>query len=304
MATKRKASTPSTSDQRVGEAWRTERRYLVGMASRMLHGGPDAEDVVQEAFSRLARADVDEIDDLRGWLMVVVRHLCLDLLNSAHSRRSTAPGWLADDGTPVLGERPGNPADRVTLDDEVQLALALVLDRLSPAERTAFVLHDVFGFPFDAVGDLVGRTPAACRQLASRARSSIRRGAGADHAPIQITRSRILAERFIAACAGGDIAELMALLDPDVVGEATLEGHGPFVLLEGRKAVADRIFQLFGPGTDRTLVPVPVDGTPGVVALDHGRVMAVFRLDGRDGIIHHFRGVVRRPPPATASRRR
>ena len=112
-----------------------------------------------------------------------------------------------------------------------------------------------------------------------------------------------MAERFIAACAGGDIAELMVVLDPDVVGEATLEGHGPFVLLEGREAVAARIFQLFGPGTDRTMVPVPVEGAPGVVAVDGGRVMAVFRLDERDGTIHHLRGVVRRPPTATASRR-
>ena len=128
----------------------------------MLHGRSDAEDVVQEAFSRLARANVDEIDDLRGWLTVVVRRVCLDYLSSAHTRHESTPGYLTDDGTQALGQRPADPADRVTLDDQVQLALALVLDRLSPAERTAFVLHDVFGFPFDAVGELVGRTPTTC----------------------------------------------------------------------------------------------------------------------------------------------
>lgn len=102
-----------------------------------------------------------------------------------------------------------DPADRITLDDEVQLALALVLDRLTPPERTAFVLHDVFGFPFDAVGDLVGRTPAACRQLASRARARVQTGKPPGRSDVEITRQRVLAERFIAACAGGDISDLL-----------------------------------------------------------------------------------------------
>lgn len=137
----------------------------------------------------------------------------------------------------MLGQQTGGPADRATLDDEIQLALAMVLDRLTPAERTAFVLHDVFGFPFEAVGAIVGRTDAACRQLASRARRSIRAGDVGGYGDVEITRQRILTERFIAACAGGDITELMAVLDPDVVGVATLEGHGPFLRLEGRSAV-------------------------------------------------------------------
>jgi RNA polymerase sigma-70 factor (ECF subfamily) len=167
-----------------------------------------------------------------------------------------------------------DPADRITLDDEVQLALALVLERLTPAERTAFVLHDVFGFPFDAVGDLVGRTPAACRQLASRARARVQTGKPPYRSDVEITRQRVLAERFIAACAGGDISDLLHLLDPDVVGEATLEGHGPFVHIEGRDAVSKRVLDLFGPDTGRLLIPIPIERSPGVVALDHGRVVA------------------------------
>ena len=278
---------------RVDEAWRTDRAYLLGMATRMLRGRVDAEDVVQEAFGRLARVDVAEIDDLRGWLMVVVRRLCLDHLNSAHNRRESAPGWLADVDMPTLGQQAGDPADRVTLDDEVQLALAMVLDRLTPAERTAFVLHDVFGFPFESVGTIVGRSAAACRQLASRARRSIRAGDLPGDGAVEITKQRILTERFIAACAGGDLTELMTVLDPDVVGVATLEGHGPFLRLVGRSAVAARILQLFGPNSSRLLVPVPIEGTAGVVAFDHGRVLAVFRLDERNGVIHHFEGVVR-----------
>jgi RNA polymerase sigma factor (sigma-70 family) len=134
----------SFTDGRVSDAWRTERAYLLGVASRMLHTAAGAEDVIQEAFGRLARADVAEIEDVRGWLMVVVRRLCLDEMNSAHSRRDSTPGWLAEGDVPIDGQQPMDPADRITLDDEVQLALALVLDRLTPPERTAFVLHDVF----------------------------------------------------------------------------------------------------------------------------------------------------------------
>jgi RNA polymerase sigma-70 factor (ECF subfamily) len=286
-------ATASPADRRIDDAWRNEHAYLLGLASRMLHGRSDAEDAVQEAFSRLARANVDEIDDLRGWLIVVVRRLCLDYLYAAHTRREFTPGYLADDGTQALGQRPADPADRVTLDDQVQLALAVVLDRLSPAERTAFVLHDVFGFPFDAVGELVGRTPTACRQLASRARRSIRADARPGRADVDITSQSLLAERFIAACDGGDIDALMALLDPAVAGEATLIGHGPLARVEGRTAVAKRILEFFGPNTNRLLIPLPVEREPGIAAFDRGRILAVVKLDEMDGVIHHLHAVVR-----------
>jgi RNA polymerase sigma-70 factor (ECF subfamily) len=286
-------ATASPSDRRIDDAWRNEHAYLLSLASRMLHGGSDAEDVVQEAFSRLARADFDEINDLRGWLIVVVRRLCLDYLYSAHTRRESTPGLLTDERMQALGQWPGDPADRITLDDQVQLALAVVLDRLTPAERTAFVLHDVFGFPFDAVGDLVGRTAAACRQLASRARRSIRADAHVSHADGEITSQSLLAERFIAACAGGDMTALMALLDPAVDGEATLIGHGPLARVEGQSAVAKRILEFFGPRTNRLLIPVPVENAPGIAAFDHGRVLAVVKLDERDGVVYHLHAVVR-----------
>jgi RNA polymerase sigma-70 factor (ECF subfamily) len=258
----------------------------------MLHDRAEAEDVIQEAFGRLARADIDQIVDLRGWLMVVVRRLCLDHLQSAHSRRESAPGWLDEGDAPMLGQRPADPVDQVTLDDQIQLALAVVLDRLTPAERTAFVLHDVFGFPFDAVGEIVGRTAAACRQLASRARRSIRTGTPVAESDAEVTQHRMLAERFIAACAGGDMNDLMSVLDPDVVGEATLVGHGPLARVVGRDAVARRTLVLFGPGTNRLLIPVPVERAPGIVVFDHGRVLAVFRLDEHNGAIHHVHAIV------------
>lgn len=276
------------------DVWSDDRGYLVGLASRMLGNRAEAEDVIQEAFVRLARFELDEIDDVRGWLAVVVRRLCLDRIRSAHSRRESASAAeFAEGQLPLLSHHVGDPADRVTLDDQVRLALSIVLDRLTPAERTAFVLHDVFGFPFGAVAQIVGRTPAACRQLASRARRLIRADAQPVRPDAEMTNHRILTERFIAACAGGDITALMAVLDPDIVGEATLIGHGPLVRLEGRPAVAQRLLALFGPGTNRLLVPVAVEREPGVVAYERGRVTALLVLDEANGRVHHIRTFVK-----------
>ncbi len=177
----------------------------------------------------------------------------------------------------------------MTLDDQVQLALAIVLDRLTPPERTAFVLHDVFGLPFEAVGEVVGRTAGACRQLASRARKSIRSGDQVPHSSDTlddpVTRPSVVTERFIAACEGGDISELMALLDPEIVGDAILLGHGPVRHAEGRASVAQRAFGFFGPLSDTRLVPIAFEGEPGVVAFSHGRLAALMRLDEQDGLI-------------------
>jgi RNA polymerase sigma-70 factor, ECF subfamily len=289
-------ATDLRTDRRFEAVWHDHRGYLLGMASRMLGDPAEAEDVIQEAFDRLARIDLAEIEDVRGWLAVVVRRLCLGRIRSAHSRReSVAPSGVSEGATPLQGQRPGDPADRVTLDDQVQLALAIVLDRLTPAERTAFVLHDVFGFSFAGVGEIVGRTPAACRQLASRARRSIRTDAPRPSRDTEITENGIVAERFIAACAGGDITELMAVLDPDISGDAVLLGRGPIVHAEGRPAVAQRLLGLFGPGTDTMLVPVAVERQPGVVAFIRGRVAAVILLDEANGLIHHIHSFIRAP---------
>src|SRR5262245_60157670 len=156
----------------------------------MLGDRVEAEDVVQEAFARLHRVEDGDIDDVRAWMTVVVRRLCIDRIRSARQRREL-PVDANDELTLDTAERAplfreggsDDPADRVTLDDEVQLALAVVLDRLTPAERTSYVLHEVFGYPFDAVAEIVGRTPSACRQLASRARRAIRSGDDAPTSP-------------------------------------------------------------------------------------------------------------------------
>jgi len=194
---------PSPHDAGVQAAWAAHRRYLLAVAAGMLKRQDDAEDVVQEAFARLA-ASPDAIEDVRGWLVVVTRRLCLDRLDRAESRRTTATAE-----PPEPREAPGgiaDPAEQMMLHDEVCQAFSVVVDRLSPAERTSFILHDVFGFPFDAVAGLVGRTPAACRQLARRARLSVGTGpypAGLAGAWPGSTKAVGLAERFIAVCEGG-----------------------------------------------------------------------------------------------------
>ena len=279
-------------DPRLDVAWRDDRRYLLNLANRTLGDPAAAEDVVQEAFGALVKMPAGQVDDVRGWLTVVVRRLSLNRLRSAYSRRESVAESLPEGGAAT---HTTDPADRVTLDDQVRQALAVVLDRLSPAERTSFVLHDVFGFPFDAVAEIVGRTPAACRQLASRARRSVRDGAedglpttadhSHSHSPDEpASRHSLLAERFVAAASGGDLAALMELLDPDVAGDATLVGHGPFLHAEGFDDVAGRLLRLFGPDTGMDLAPFPVEDRAGAIAVVRGRVHAVILLTGTDTI--------------------
>src|SRR5438128_61223 len=216
------ASGDLQGDARLVAVWREHRGLALDVAYRMLGSLSDAEDVVQEAFARLMRVDLNEIEDVRGWLVVVVTRLCLDQLRSARSRREAYVGpWLPEPLVDLPGEEP-DPADRVTLDDSVRMALLVVLERLSPAARAAFVLHDVFQFSFDAVSGIVGRSPAACRQLASRARRRIESETGPARFQARVDEHHEVAERFIAACAGGDVDALLRLLDPDLVGDVDL----------------------------------------------------------------------------------
>ena len=292
---------PASVDPRVDEVWREDRGRMLRLARRTLGDATEAEDVVQEAFGRLARVDLDELEDVKGWLAVVVRRLCLDRIRSAHFRHESVTLASLPDGVISLPpELAADPADRITLDDQVQLALAVVLDRLSPAERTAFVLHDIFGFPYAAVGETVGRSTAACRQLASRARRAIREGSDGRRddirrADIENEQHRAVSERFIEACAGGDISALMEVLDPDVVGEATIFGFGPLLTSAGRPVIAQRLLGLFGPGTDSALIPMTVERQPGVIAFVHRRVAAVVRFETQDGLIRDIRALVLPP---------
>jgi RNA polymerase sigma-70 factor (ECF subfamily) len=161
-------------------------------------------------------------------------------------------------------------------------------------------LHDIFGFPYAAVGEIVGRSTTACRQLASRARRAIREGPHEHHhdirrADIENEQHRAVSERFIEACAGGDINALMEVLDPDVVGEATIFGFGPLLASAGRPVIAQRLLGLFGPGTDTALIPMTVERQPGVIAFAHRRVAAVVRFETDDGLIRDIRALVLPP---------
>lgn len=191
------------------------RPRLLRLAYSQLGSLADAEDVVQDAWLRLQRADAAAIADLTAWLVTVVSRLALDALGSARVRRERYVGpWLPEPLVdPVSGG--ADPADRVTLDETVSHALLFVLERLTPAERTAFVLHDIFGYSFEEVADVVGRTPAAARQLASRARRHV-----VEQRPRQSAtreQQQRAVEAFAVAAAGGDLDALLAVLDPEVV---------------------------------------------------------------------------------------
>ncbi|HEX5296910.1 MAG TPA: sigma-70 family RNA polymerase sigma factor [Streptosporangiaceae bacterium] len=286
----------SSREARVQAAWKADRAYLFAIAAGMLGRPAEAEDVVQEAFARLAGACIDEIEDVRGWLVVVTRRLCLDRLGSADTRRTAVTPE-----PPEAAQQGADPADRLALDDEIRRALAVVVDRLSPAERTSFLLHDIFGFPFGAVAELVGRTPAACRQLARRARLSIRAGSFHAGVPSSGPQGRVaadLAERFVSVCEGGDLRGLIDLLDPDVAGLATVLGLPPLPPARGASAVAERALFFFGPSAGVCLEPFTVEGRAAVVARRASHVLAVVRLDERAGRIFHMHAIARRFGPA------
>jgi len=288
------------AEARLDDAWREHRRRLLDVAYRMLGSVSDAEDVVQETYARLLRADLDAIDDLRAWLITVTGRLCLDHLRSATVRRRAYVGpWLPE----PLVDLPADgldPADRVTLDDSIRMALMVVLETLSPAERTAFVLHDVFQLPFDEVGVIVGRSPAACRQLASRARRRVQDEAGTSRFSVDALAERRVVERFAAACADGDVEALLEVLDPDVVGEFDSGGALPGAArrpLVGRDRVVAQLRRVFGESghasvaATATISVADVNGEPGVVISDGDRIVAVVSLRQREGRIHHLHGV-------------
>jgi RNA polymerase sigma-70 factor, ECF subfamily len=289
---------PASGRRTLAEIWNDDRGHLIALATRMLGDRTEAEDAVQEAFGRLALVELDEIDDVRGWLAVVVRRLCLDRIRSAYARRERVAGTEqfehAKDGSARWESTSlDDPADRITLDDQIQLALAVVLDRLTPAERTSLVLHDVFGFSFSDIAEIVGRTPAACRQLASRGRRSVRQGGPLAHrhppgVSDDFVQQRELTERFIAACSGGDLAALIELLDADVDGEGILCGQGVFVRVQGRPTVAHRVLAILAQPNDRVLLPFTVEGEPAIIAFDGRHLSAVIRFDVENGLIRHI----------------
>jgi RNA polymerase sigma-70 factor (ECF subfamily) len=274
------------SHEGVGEAWSNHHAFLLDIAYRLLGSYTDAEDMVQEAFSRLLRTDLDPIEDLRAWLVVVVSRLCLDQLRSARVRREAYVGaWFPE---PLIGSKDAqDPSEMVTLDESVRMAFLIVLERMSPAERVVFVLHDVFEFPFDKVASIVGRSTEACRQLASRARQRIKDEAGSARFQIDQKEQKRVIDAFIAACATGDVAALLPLLDPSVMGWADVGGMLPSVSAPtmGSQNVAEGVMRLFRAGSGTTLMAHLVNGEPGIIALRNGAVRAVLALTVKQGLI-------------------
>lgn len=261
-------------------AWRAHHPYLVNLAYQMVGDIGDAEDVAQEAFLRLARTDVEHLDDVRAWLTVVAGRLCLDHVRSARSRLERPDPGVLLESTASTG---ADPADRVTLDDEVRAALFEVLNRLSPGERVAFVLHDVFAVPFEDIAETVGRPVGTCRQLARRARAKF---TGATHRPLDVAaiQHRQVMETFIAACATGDIDALTSVLDPTVWGVGTVlaDPAPPPQINHGADAVATNLLRYLGPGA--TLV-CGAAGEPVLLAYDRRRLFAVVTLTIRGGLV-------------------
>lgn len=264
MATERPESPMSDNEQHrdddlLAERFEAYRGHLRAVAYRMLGSATEAEDAVQEAWFRLSRSDAGEVGNLGGWLTTVVGRVCLDMLRSRRSRGEQS----LDTWHPGPSAEP-DPAQDAVLADSVGVALLVVLETLSPAERLAFVLHDLFGVPFEEVGGVLGRSPAAARQLASRARRRVR---GADAPEADLVRQREVVDAFLAAARGGDFEGLLAVLDPDVVARseagATVGAAG---VASGAKSFAHLA---------RVARPALVDGATGLVVYADGRVERV-----------------------------
>jgi len=261
----------------LADRFEEHRTHLRAVAYRMLGSSSEVDDAVQEAWLRLSRTDTTGIDNLGGWLTTVVARVCLDMLRSRQSRREQP--FTPDAPEPVAtGTRGSSPEQEALLADSVGLALLVVLDRLAPAERLAFVLHDMFAVPFEEIAPIVGRSAEATRQLASRARRRVRGGGTSDP---DLSRQREVVEAFVAALRAGDFEGLLAVLDPDLVVRADMTGapsevRGAAVWAKGAIAYG-HLVQL----TQFALV----NGAIGVVVAPGGRLVRALRFTIANGKI-------------------
>jgi RNA polymerase sigma factor (sigma-70 family) len=272
-----------------------ERRQLLNLAYRLLGSLADAEDAVQDTYARwyaLSPAQQHAIESPGAWLTTVASRICLDQLRSARVRRERYVGEWIPEPLPEPGEwasagqsgLPADPADRVTLDESVSMAFLVVLDAMTPAERVAFVLHDIFGYPFPEVAEITGRTPAACRQLASSAR---RRVGAAQPAAAPTARQAAVVRDFKRAWEAQDINALVSLLDPRATAIADGGGLVPAALdpIHGGEQIARYLTDLTARARGMTIVERTVNGQPGLVAYYDAVIAAVFAFGVADGRI-------------------
>jgi RNA polymerase sigma factor (sigma-70 family) len=279
----------------------SERRQLINLAYRLLGSLADAEDVVQETYARwyaMSRQQQEAIESPGAWLTKVASRICLDLLGSARARRERYVGeWipepLPDRAEWINGPSGGtaaDPADRVTLDESITMAFLVVLESMTPAERVALILHDVFCHSFAEVAEIVGRTPAACRQLASSGRRRIR----ASQAPATPTAQQAdIVRAFKEAWEAKDIDALIGLLDPDATGIVDGGGLVSAVLrpIEGGEQIARYAIDIAGRVPDLTILERTVNGQPGLVAQQDGVTVVVVAFDVAGDRIKHIWGV-------------
>jgi RNA polymerase sigma factor (sigma-70 family) len=260
------------------QEWQAEqfeqyRGHLRAVAQRMLGSSAEADDAVQEAWLRLNRSDAAEVENMRSWLTTVVSRICLDMLRTRRTRREESIGeWSEVPVVELFGD--SDPEQEALIADGVGLALQVVLDTLSPAERLAFVLHDMFGVPFDEIGPIVDRNAAAARQLASRARRRVR--GAAEPRGSDLTRQRRVVEAFLAASRNGDFEALLEVLDPDVVFRASSGVSGPVVpgSIRGAEDVATLVLERGSPFAHLGR-PAIVDGRPGAYVALPDRVFSL-----------------------------
>jgi len=258
--------------EQLAERFEAHRPHLRAVAYRMLGSLSEADDAVQEAWLHLSRADRSAVANLGGWLTTVVARVCLDMLRARTSRREEPFGVHMPD--PIVShERGGDPEQAALLADAIGLALLVVLDTLTPAERLAFVLHDVFAVPFEAIAPIVGRSPAAARQLASRARRRVRAAPAAPDT--DLARQRAVVDAFLAAARAGDFAALLAVLDPDVVLRAdTGRGaRGGSRELQGSAVVARQALTYANQA--QIVRPILVNGAAGLAVFGRDRLGAI-----------------------------
>jgi RNA polymerase sigma factor (sigma-70 family) len=259
------------TQEQLADQFEEHRAHLRSVAYRMLGSVAEADDAVQDAWLRLARADTDDVVNLRGWLTTVVSRICLDMMRSRKSRREDSLEVYVPD--PVVTRLDADPATSAEQADEVTLAMLVVLDVLNPRERMAFVLHDMFGVPFDAIGEIVGSTPATATQLASRARRRVR----ATPPPVaDLATQRQVLHAFTSAAERGDFEALLEVLDPDVVLRADGGARGASGIVRGAVEVASQASAFRRTGHEPEQTWVLVNGAVGLVSGREGVPIAVF----------------------------